>query len=313
MARGLPGRKEVKRSGHSTNREKVLLVGNGINADSPGYKWRDLISELVKRFARGKKVNQGTKPFPMLYEEIVLKSGDKVLREKAIKEFIAEKVQRIQPTRIHDEIAKASFDTILTTNYDYSLETALGANGPKLKNAGIIKETRYSLFRHSIVNGTKLWHIHGEASSPASILLGYEQYCGYLQYMRNYVVTGTGENYKHHHVEAFRKRIRNREEMGVSWVDHFFVSDVYILGLTMDFVEMHLWWILTYRARAIRNGLLPIRNKVVFFVPRQYAEGNTERLQLLESCGVTVRQLHYEQARRFRYYRKALRSINEAV
>ena len=239
MAGGLPGENKLNRKSNRSTREKVLLVGNGINADSPGYKWGDLISELVKEFARGKKINQGAKPFPMLYEEIVLKSGDKFLQEKAIKESIAEKVQQIEPTRIHEEIAKASFDTILTTNYDYSLEATLGADEGRLRNLGVVNEIRYSLFRHSQVGGKNLWHIHGEAGSPSSILLGYEQYCGYLQYMRNYVVTGTGENYKNH-IDSLQKRMKAGERKITSWVDHFFFSDVYILGLTMDFVEMHL-------------------------------------------------------------------------
>lgn len=299
----------MKQKKTPSRRQKVLLVGNGINADSPGYKWRDLISELISEFGRGKKIEQGNKPFPMLYEEIVLKSGDRVLLEKEIKEFIAGKVQRIEPTKIHDEIAKASFDTILTTNYDYSLEAAMGADGRKLKNEGFVKETRYSLFRHSLISGTKLWHIHGEAKSPASILLGYEQYCGYLQYMRNYIVTGTGENYERHHVDSLRKRVRHKETMGISWVDHFFFSDVYILGLTMDFVEMHLWWLLTYRARMKRGSITPVHNKVVFFIPRSYVADTKERLQLLESCDVIVNPLSYRRANRLHYYQDALVKI----
>lgn len=293
-----------------TGRQSVLLVGNGINADSPGYKWKDLISELISEFGRGKKIEQGDKSFPMLYEEIVLKSGGKVLREKEIKEFIAEKVQRIEPTRIHNEIAKASFDAILTTNYDYSLEAAMGSNGPKLKNEGFVKETRYSLFRHTIIGDTKLWHIHGEAKSPTSILLGCEQYCGYLQYARNYVATGVGENYGGR-IETLERRMKRGDRTILSWVDHFFLSDIYILGLTMDFVEMHLWWILTYRARAIKSGLLPISNKVVFFIPGRYVKENQERLQLLESCGVLVFSFPYQRLRRLRYYRRSVRKMKE--
>jgi hypothetical protein len=312
MARRLSGQNKLKQVGKSSTIGKVLLVGNGINADSPGYKWADLVRELIKKFGRKKKIEAGNKPFPLLYEEIVLKSGNKILQEKAIKDFIAEKVQSIEPNRIHEEIANASFASILTTNYDYSLETALGAGGGNLKNAGAVKETRYSLFRHSVIGSTKLWHIHGEASSPPSILLGYEQYCGYLQYMRNYVVTGTGESYKNH-IDALGKRMQDGKNTILSWVDYFFLGDVYVLGLTMDFVEMHLWWILTYRARAMRSGLLPIHNKVVFFVPRQYVKENKERFQLLESCGVSVLKLTYKRENRLGYYGSALKIIAEDI
>lgn len=286
--------------------KKILLVGNGINGDSPGYKWGELISELIAEFGRGKQIIQGAKPFPLLYEEIVLRSSDKVLREKEIKEFIAERVKRIEPSRIHHDITEAAFDNILTTNYDYNLEATLGGTARKLKNLGRVKETRYSLFRHSNLGRKSIWHIHGEANSPSSILLGYEQYCGYLQYMRNYIVAGTGESYKDRFTSLL-KRIKDRERSVTSWVDFFFFSDVYILGLTMDFVEMHLWWILTYRARAAHDRLIPIQNKIVFFAPTQYVDSDKDRFQLLKSCGVMLHTLPYDRKKRYKYYRQAIK------
>ena len=140
------------------------------------------------------------------------------------------------------------------------------------------------------------------------MILGYEQYCGYLQYMRNYVVTGTGDNYSGHHLVALRKRLESGELIGVSWVDHFFVSDVYVLGLTLDFVEMHLWWLLAYRAREMRKKRA-IHNRILFFVPQRYFEESKERFQLLESCGVVVRKLRYDSNNRLSYYGRALQII----
>ncbi len=55
---------------------------------------------------------------------------------------------------------------------------------------------------------------------------------------------------------------------GASWVDLFFTTDVHILGLGLGVVEMHLWWVLTYRARQMAEGL-ELDGKVFFNVAKE--------------------------------------------
>jgi len=275
--------------------QKVLLIGNGINNASPGYRWEELIQRLIEYVDLAGKIDSNVKPFPMLYEEIVLRSNRKRHDENQIKKFIASEVQKIEPNEIHNAIARLGFKDILTTNYDYGLEKVFKTKINPYGNLGYVRENRYSVFRHSEVGKSRIWHIHGEAIVPSSIVLGYEHYCGYLQYMRNYIITGTSDSYKTT-IETLMKRIIKQKRLGISWIDHFLTSDVFILGLKMDFVEMHLWWLLTYRAKAKKYRLLPIHNKIVFFVPRQYVE--VDKAQFLSSCGVNVIPLKYQRTDR---------------
>lgn len=289
---------------------KVLLVGNGINSITAGYKWEDLIRELIKFVGATKIIQQINKPFPLLYEEIVLKALSKKLKkEKEVKQFISSHLATLPTNEIHKEITKMGLHSILTTNYDYCIESALGKKNNEIKNLGVITESRYNLFRYFDIEKTRIWHIHGESNAPSSITLGFEQYSGYLQHIRNYVVTGTGDGYKTLHFEPLIRRIRKGKLLNESWVEYFFTSNIYILGLTMDFVEMHLWWLLTFRARSKYNTLLPIHNKIVYFIPSPYVQTNEEKIDLLKSCDVIVHPLSYDRNNRFGYYRRALRII----
>jgi hypothetical protein len=294
-------------------RQKILLLGNGINNNTSGFKWADLIRDLTRFVPKGIEIATNNKPFPLLYEEIVIRAMERRSKqEQEIKQFITSRVSAIQPNEIHGEIARNSFRTILTTNYDYNIEKAFEVDIETLKNLGIIKETRYSVFRHSRLGGTDIWHIHGESRIPSSIALGYDHYSGYLQHLRNYVVTGTGDSYESRHLKPLIGRIRAGQVLGDSWIDFFFDSDVYVLGLTLDFAEIHLWWLLTYRARCKYTKRIPIHNKIVYFVPRQYIPPGKEKIDLLKTCDVQVYPLDYDKAKRTEYYRKALRIIRNS-
>ena len=121
--------------------------------------------------------------------------------------------------------------------------------------------------------------------APGSILLGYEQYAGYLQTIRNYVINGM--RYKDLHLPSLTQRIRRQDKSIQTWIDHFFFSDVYILGLSMDFVEMHLWWILDFRARLLHNSELSLDNEVRFIYPAHATAWIKPRIDLLCACEVS--------------------------
>lgn len=126
------------------------------------------------------------------------------------------------------------------------------------------------------------WHIHGDRNHLSSITLGYEHYSGYLQQMRNYIATGT--SYTNLKLLPLIKRIdTGRLTETYSWLDFFFTKDVYIFGLTLDFIEIHLWWLLTYRQRTIRSQKIPLKNQVIYFYPEKLENTIRHKLQLLNS------------------------------
>ena len=162
--------------------KNILLLGNGMNNVSNQYSWEQLIDDLISHVSV-EQLDKKDKPFPLLYEEIYLsnlKRGKKI-DEKNLKIFISDRIKNIKPNNIHREIISRGFSDIITSNYDLNLECSRENSPEKFYNHGVVKENLYSLFRHTHVNQTKVWHIHGEVNSPKSILLGYEQYSGQLQ------------------------------------------------------------------------------------------------------------------------------------
>lgn len=163
------------------------------------------------------------------------------------------------------------------------IENVLGFEKAELKNRGVVKEKTYSVFRQKILSNTKVWHIHGEINSPRSILLGYEHYSGQLQHIRNYVILGARDEYKNFRSNSLISLIKKRKEENNSWLDLFFSKDIYIVGLTLDFVEIDLWWLITHRARAKLEMKLPIKNAIKYYYPEKYSSKINSKLRLLEA------------------------------
>ncbi len=228
----------------------VILVGNDINNVSSGYSWSDLLVDLIVFVGAKEKIRPLGEQFPLFYEEIWAYAGSRgKVTEASVKEYIASKVIEMPQNDLHSSFAALPVKDILTTNYEFTLEQGLSIDSLSVSNVGIIQEQRYSLFRKTTNQGKSFWHIHGDAQRPSSMALGYEHYAGYLQHMRNYVADGV--SYEKASFEALTKRLKQSTDLEhSSWIDFFFTHDVHIVGLGLDFVEIHLWWLLTYRARA---------------------------------------------------------------
>lgn len=293
--------------------QKVLLIGNDKNSISKGhYSWDDLLVELVDFVhASGKIEIDRAKPFPLLYEEINLEAQRNQARtESEIKSKVAETIKKLIHNEIHQEIIQLGITDILTTNYDLTLESALQSNTKKLTNKGIIKEFTFSLFRKYEIDKTNFWHIHGDQNYSNSIILGFGRYGDYLQKMRDYIVTGTRDNYKDFRFAPLSKRLKNHELTGESWVDFFFTKDVFILGLSLDFVEIHLWWLLTTRARFKQDKDIQLNNKIYYFYPKQLEKTIIHKLQILKVYGVNV--ISFDKPNKkatLPYYQKIIKKI----
>ena len=291
--------------------EKVLLIGNGINNISQEYTWSDLIDFIG---AAG-QIETCDKPFPLLYEEIFVEAvKNRGFNEIQIKEFIGKKVGRLKSNELHKALLNLDAKNILTTNYDFTFEDNLTHESRKLKNNGTVKESLYSIFRHYQVRNKNIWHIHGDANYSNSITLGYEHYSGYLQQMRNYVVTGTGTSYKNVKLDSLAKRLKNGQpDNSHSWLDFFFTKDVHIIGLTLDFIEIHLWWLLTFRQRAKLTKEMNLTNKIVYYYPDSLAESIQNKLQLLKSNDILTVPCRYNEEQKTDYYKEVIQKINNGT
>jgi hypothetical protein len=293
-------------------KNKVLLIGNGINNIKQEYRWIDLIQNLINFIGASGQIRVEDKPFPMLYEEIFVEAvKNRKFKEGDIKNFIAKEISHLEPNDVHHQILNLGCDHLLTTNYDLTLEKVFFQTPHELKNNGAVRESTFSLFRHYKINQTNFWHIHGDANVSSSITLGYEHYSGYLQQMRNYVANGTGTAYKIKFAPLLR-RLKDKSFSPTSWVDFFFTKDVYIIGLTLDFIEIHLWWLLTFRQRLRLIRQVPISNNIVYFYPDVLAKSIQNKLDLFRSIGVTPFSISYPQGGKEKYYLSVIRKIKDS-
>jgi hypothetical protein len=287
----------------------ALLVGNDINNVVEGNSWSDLLDGLTNYLSIDVKF-PAEKPFPLAYEEIFFKTIKTTsYKESDIKRYVAEHVTTIKAGKIHDLICRLGVKDILTTNYDLSLEEAYNSKMQRITNKGVIPETKYSLFRKHIINDINFWHIHGSSKDLRSITLGYEHYSGYLQRMRNYIVDGTKDTYSTKTFKPLLNRIKENQVENESWLDLFFTKDIHIFGLSLDFVESDLWWLLTYREKIKCEKKYPIHNTIHYYIPHEFVQSSKAKIDMLNSLGVKVIEEHGYSSNKQFYYENVIARI----
>lgn len=263
-------------------KEVVLLLGNGVNKINNNTGWDELLNVLHENFYADTNETFNdikNKPFPLVYEQIVmwqLSKGNRLI-EKDLKTIIAQNTSSISSNEVHSAVNNGKWKHIITSNYEFNF-MGEGKSG-KLINSGCIAETKYSIFRHYENSKKKYWHLHGDIQNLESINLGYEHYCGQLQKMREYV-TGSyrcrNEALNKLFTKALLKRKYIKSDTEYSWIDLFFKDNITIkiIGLRLDFEEIDLWWLLTYRAKMkhSRNAdlLIPKNNVIKYYIPKKY-------------------------------------------
>lgn len=291
--------------------QQAVLVGNGpsqLIQENPC--WAKLLKNVAAQIGVGAAGSEhdGT-PYPLLYERLLLEARKKNgWTERKLKASIAKEVALVKADDLHSRIRALPVSDIMTTNYDHSLEQPSHAS-KEAANRGIIDERRYSLFRHRPIGAKqRLWYVHGDVRRPGSMLLGYEQYSGYLQQMRLYATSGIA--YKHRTLGPVIRKGQVHAE-GHSWLDLFFAADVWIIGLGLKFVEFHLWWLLTYRARQRALGV-KLNNRVTYFCTSD-ADANAAKCAMLRELDVDVRVLGITGGDYQPHYLAALNEIGNAT
>ena len=83
-----------------------------------------------------------------------------------------------------------------------------------------------------------IFHIHGEALKPDSVILGHYFYGTLLFSYDNYLTR-----------RAPQQCYRMEGGHLLSWLDYFILGDVYTLGFGFDTAEIDLWWLLCRKKR----------------------------------------------------------------
>lgn len=273
---------------------EVLLIGNGFNRLGEDNSWNKLLIELT---AGLDGIILENKPFPLLFEQILMTKQAKTKGDiKAIENEMLDKVikfsKKIKSSDILKEFTSLS-NTILTTNYDYLIEQNISSEN--FENISISKEAMYSLYRVNQANKKKIWHIHGELNWKKSICLGYERYGANIQKVRNFILQGVTLNEKKENelkIDSLKRRLESNNFESRSWVDYFFMSDISIVGLGLDYHEMDLWWLLDYRVREKSKGIKRITNEIKYYCTD--IEHQDDRMRVLKSLGVNTIPIQIE-------------------
>lgn len=244
--------------------QAAILLGNGLNraaldeekrAGRQERSWLDLLRHLAVD-AGVPDLNLTSKPLPLAYEELAATVSRRgILDIRHLRQLVADWVSEIRSSALHREVAGLPIHQILTTNYDYALETAID---PKYDLVGGMGETKYSLFRFHEIAGRQIWHMHGEQRVPTSLLLGHDHYVRYANSVQRYLSLDKSRR------RAPRKSARQTDgaspltrgnmafeldKSRYSWVDLFLRNDLYVLGFGCDFSELIFWWLLALRGR----------------------------------------------------------------
>lgn len=268
-------------------RPRILLLGNGINRAFNSDSWDDLLNSIDRRRERydigGLHVPEALKA--ILFTE---DSVDKALKSKkdALANLGTEKPE--QQTRLLRRLLALPFDEILTTNYSYELETAaLGAGGANERALRRMQghsdevsrcEARFLLHTFNRVkiddDERRVWHIHGEARKPDSMILGAYFYGNLLGKI-------VEQNIKR---GSYYSSLKPGEAPKIrSWADAFILGDVYILGFGFGFSETDMWWLLNRKKR--EPGSV---GKTYFYELKPPSDVNRAKLDLLKLMGVKI-------------------------
>lgn len=271
---------------------QVLLLGNGINIAYGGASW----NELLKRITKNKDLLKLDLKSPMPLRAVLLTGSHIKGAMKTEKEHLMGRIDNKQQRAYYRSLLAAGFDHILTTNYSYELEIA-SADKAEIKESALKKmlshteiakaaEPKYML--HTYYDCTfdghqnRIWHIHGEARKPDSMVLGHYYYGSLFSKIKEYL-DKKRDYYSKDQKEGKTTPIN-------SWIDAFILGDVYVLGFGYDLSEFDLWWLLERKSREKAET-----GKLFYFAPSsEEFDEKTELLKVYEDtvqhidCGIAI-------------------------
>ena len=264
---------------------KTILFGNGLNLLNGYSTWEDLLVNIDDKKDDVKIPNTlqfeaeilplpEKKIEPLFFDkEIVTYDDESVTRkintETILKAKIAEAMLQYDSNEIYQRIAEMKdVSHYVTTNYDDVLKRTL-LDMYYHEHEHIKNEITYSLRRRYTLDyaGAEkhIWNIHGEIDLPQTIMLGLNQYCGSVSKISDYL-NGKYEFKQDKQkvvIPKIQERLRDGIKTPLSWIDLFFISDIYIMGFSMLYEEIDLWWILTRRKRLMRQGA-NVNNRIFY-------------------------------------------------
>lgn len=272
--------------------EKAFFLGNGIHRTgvNTGISWGELLEKIARTFGIYTDLKNDLKPFPLAFEEMLYaKEGRNNLESKLrnlktrISEILTEDAGGLIDNEIHKGFMQSGIKEIITTNYDYNLETSVIPDflSGKIKYSLNNLESKNSLYRAYNIDGVSVRHIHGELThnrniiptdsnyAEETIMIGFEHYADYFAKIQS-VIKGESGKQSEQEKKSLLIRIRDNQTYKI-WTDMFFTHSLVFAGFSLDFSESHLWWLLLYREELKRKSNkynIQINNEITFCIPK---------------------------------------------
>lgn len=292
--------------------ENCILFGNGFNLlIGKAYpSWNDLICGSEE----GAAITSAS--YPLRYE-VAMAGKSKKAKDKSkirIQTELKEIVRKIltdedSDIELYEKIAEMKFSDYLTTNYDNFLYRFFQLRkNYKLKEQDRTEHAYNVRRRYVISNGERtisIWNIHGDVENFKSMVIGYNHYCGCIWKLTNYI---KGDKYIYKRSDGqedlIKKPIAQRLFDGVivdekrkdihTWADQFFTENIHIIGLSLSFDEMDIWWLLYHRLHVITKDKTKIKNKIYYYD----ILFDSDKTKALQAFGVTVVHVEPEYIRK---------------
>lgn len=305
--------KDCKTFDLNERRPQVLLLGNGLTYDA-GISWYELIRKVARKDVdvnkyEKERVNERFTGYyvPNTVLTLATSETDDSNRHKQYGKAFDQIIY--QGNDYISQLVELPFDAILTANYTYEIEYSLFPRYIDLSAQGKRKyayqtcdksEGRYLLRTYNRLDKNKpdIWHIHGELRRPSSIILSHDEYARMIHQILAYN-KDRGSDYE-------KKKNELRFD---SWVDYYLMGDVYVLGLSLDFSDFDLWWLLGRRLREKAEC-----GKFIFYEPVE-EKNKYKQLALIDS-GVDVRTCNKNICQGDQYgcfYEEAIRDMKEQI
>ena len=259
----------------------VIFVGNGINRLFGGINWDQCIEDAYKEKSR-KHCYDKIKELPYSMR-IVAATDDSV--DKYMKTFSAmlfDDVISEERSQFLQKILSTPAADLITANYSLELEQAAGIPHKRNKYYAARKDTKectatekklrlYTYFDAEAYQ-KRIWHIHGDITTPNSLIMGHYYYGKLLREIQT-------------NVPSYIRRYKAYASSGLSyeaesWAESFLINDVHMFGFQLDLAEIDLWWLICCKKRNFPD------TKIVFYASDM--DFDCDRRLMLEAYGVTI-------------------------
>lgn len=272
----------------------VLLVGNGINRceGGSGYpSWDSLLESIGNDlFSQTAPTNSQLLKYEQLICHAMTISASSSISKRIEKRLRTLDTITADKGSLHARIWDTGITTVLTTNYDYSLERGLQSSheftSDNWKKHGY-NETVASKYRHKRIGEHRVYHIHGELDLFKTVCLGQIHYATNLMRIMEALDEPKADGSERDDFKLRSSLFDNTDAEVKTWAEYFFTHDLYILGLSMAESDFDLWWLISYWAKLYGEGSLPKQNEIFFFDVREDPKPSAIET-VLEKLHVTV-------------------------